>query len=50
MTSLILTILAFNLLVLVLAALRLWHTRHEPERRTPRPDPWCATYRKEPKP
>ena len=50
MLNLVLGLLALNVLVLVLAALRLWHTRHEPERRTPRHNPWCGTYRKEPKP
>lgn len=42
-------IAAVNLTALGLA---MWHfrrTRHEPERRTPRPNHWCAT-RKEPRP
>jgi len=46
----ILAIIALiNVLILLLACLHFWRTRHEPERRTPRPNPWCAT-RKEPKP
>lgn len=49
MMDLAMTVLTINVLILLLACLHFWRTRHEPERRTPRPNPWCAT-RKEPKP
>lgn len=43
--DLIMTILTVNTLILVLACVHFWRTRHEPDRRTPRPapSPWCAT-------
>lgn len=49
MLNLILTLFITNLAIVCGAVIHFWRTQHEPERRTPRPNPWCAT-RKEPKP